>query len=206
MGTSADIRAGRDTFAFDVAMQWRVRGSADGPGVGSDILQLTGMGTVTGAHVQTDPFVLQMSYNRAALGGDEGMLAAEGLLVVGWLNTGLNQPNGLWQNATMGNFGTGLPADVFQNVQSSWDAFAAANSITDANVGNFLGSYGVDVADHQVWAVVNHNSQFSVVREPSALILLLVGGLVMGGLAVVGRRAASLCVTRRVDRREIVRC
>jgi hypothetical protein len=82
--------------ARDVAMLWRVRATGDGPGVGSDVLNLTGMSAATGTHVQ-----------------------------------------------------------------SSWDAFAAANGVTDANVGNFLGSYGVDVAHHQVWAEVNHNSQFA---------------------------------------------
>jgi autotransporter-associated beta strand protein len=180
LGSSADIRTGEDNGAtfYDVAMQWRLRSSKDTPRLVSDILNLTGMSSSAGNHVQTDPFALQMSYNTLALNGSETSLASSGLIDLAWLNTGLNQPNGLWQNATMGNFGTGLPGDVFQNVQSSWDAFAAANSITDANVGNFLGSYGVDVAHHQVWAVVNHNSQFSVVPEPSTLILLVIGGLV----------------------------
>ena len=170
IGSSADIRAGQDNgnSPTDLAMQWRVRAIGDGPGVGSDVLNLTGMSSVTGTHVQTDPFALQMTYNPAALGGGENVLAAEGLLVLGWLDLSQNQPLGLWENAALGNFGSGLPGDVFQNVQSSWDAFAAANGVTDANVGNFLGSYGVDVAHHTVWAVVNHNSQFAAVPEPAS--------------------------------------
>jgi autotransporter-associated beta strand protein len=191
MGISADLRGGRSSraSAFDLAMQWRFHDAAtDGPGLISDVLSLTGMSSFSGGHVQTDPFPLQMNYNAATLGPRESMLAASGLIDLAWLNSSLNQPNGLWQNATMGNFGTGLQGDVFQNVQSSWDAFASAHSITDANVGDFLGSFGVDVAHHQVWAVVNHNSQFSVVPEPSALVLLLIGGLALSGSAVGRRR------------------
>jgi uncharacterized membrane protein len=120
------------------------------------------------------------------------LLASQGLIDLAWLNTALNQPLGLWQNATMGDFGTGLAGDVFQNYQGSWDSFAVANSITDSNVGNFLGSYGVDVADHTVWAVVNHNSQFAVVPEPSSLILLAIGGLASAGLAIRKRRRRRL--------------
>jgi fibronectin-binding autotransporter adhesin len=191
LGSSADIRAGHNNSvaAYDLAMQWRFHNAAtDGPGLISDVLNLTGMSSSSGGHLQTDSFLLQMTYNAATLGPRESMLAASGLIELAWLNSCVNQPNGLWQNATIGNFGAGLSEDVFQNVQSSWDAFAAANSITDSNIGNFLGSYGVDVAHHQVWAVVNHNSQFAVVPEPSALILLLIGGLALSGSAARRRR------------------
>ncbi len=182
LGSSADIRAGLSSdIRYALAMQWRVRSLSDGTGVGSDVLNLTGMSAATGTHVQSDPFALQMTYSPAALGGDENVLAAEGLLVLGWLDPSQNQPFGLWENATMGNFGSGLPGDMFQNVQSSWDAFAAANGVTDANVGNFLGSYGVDTATHTVWAIVNFNGQFSVVPEPATFVLLLFGAACLFG-------------------------
>jgi hypothetical protein len=182
MGTSADLRAGRSSSGFgSVEMQWRAVNIGDRSSVASDVLNLTHMSPISGTHVQTDPFALQMTYIPGALAGDESTLAAEGLLLLGWLDTSQNQPFGLWEDATAGNFGSGLHGDVFQNVQSSWDAFASANSITDSNVGNFLGSYGVDVAHHMVWAVVNHNSQFAAVPEPSSLILLAIGGIALGG-------------------------
>jgi autotransporter-associated beta strand protein len=190
IGTSVDIRAGKDTgtLPIDLAMQWRVRNGSDGTRVLSDILNITGMSAGAGTHVKTDPFALQMSYSPAALGGVESTLAAEGLLVLGWLDTTMNQPFGLWENATMANFGSGLPGDVFANVQSSWDAFASANAITDANVGNFLGSYGVDVAHHQVWAVVNHNGQFAALPEPASWELLAAALALVGGLRAIGER------------------
>ena len=69
---------------------------------------------------------------------------------------------------------------MFANVQSSWDAFALANSITDANLGNFLGSWGVDSTGNTVWAVLNHNSQFAVlIPEPASLLLLGLAGLAL---------------------------
>jgi hypothetical protein len=82
-----------------------------------------------------------------------------------------------------------LPGDVFQNVQGSWDAFAAANGVNDANVGNFLGSYGVDPATHTVWAVVNFNGQFSVVPEPASGVLVLIAA----AFGVGARLSISRC-------------
>ncbi|HEV3417231.1 MAG TPA: autotransporter-associated beta strand repeat-containing protein [Pirellulales bacterium] len=195
IGSSADIRAGQDKNAAsnDVAMQWRVHNSAnDGPGLISDVLNLSGMSSTPGDHFQTDAFALQMTYSPGTLNGRETLLASQGLIDLAWLNTTLNQPFGIWQNATMGDFGTGLAGNVFQNYQGSWDSFAAANAVTDSNIGNFLGSYGVDVADHTVWAVVNHNSQFAVVPEPSSLILLAIGGLALGGVTIRERRRCRL--------------
>ncbi len=173
---SADIRAGQNggTAPADLAMQWRTPNVNDARRLVADVLNLSGMSAFAGNYVQTDPFALQMTYNPSALGGVESVLAADGLIDLAWLNPALHQPFGIWQDATLGNFGTGLPGDVFQNYQGSWDAFAAANGVTDANVGNFLGSYGVDTATHTVWAVVDFNGQFSVVPEPPTALLLLI--------------------------------
>jgi autotransporter-associated beta strand protein len=48
-----------------------------------------------------------------------------------------------------------------------------------------LGTYGVDIDNNKVWAVLNHNSDFAVVPEPGALTLT---GLGLGALlALCGR-------------------
>ena len=195
LGSTADILAGHNggSTAYDLAMEWRVRTASERPsgpsgnpvspplpatgsqGLISDVLDLTGMSSWIGSHVQTDPFVLQVNYSPASLGGSEGNLARGGSIYLGWLDPSMAQPTGLWRNATAGDFGAGLSGDVFQNVQGSWDSFVSAHSITNANLSSFLGSYGVDIANHQVWAVVNHNSEFAVVPEPSSLLLGVCG-------------------------------
>jgi fibronectin-binding autotransporter adhesin len=196
---SADIRTGVSNLAAatDLAMQWRVPNVSDPSNLADDVLNLSGMSSTPGVHPQTDPFVLQMRYNQNLLGGDESLIAANGLLNLVWLDPDFNQRNGLWVNATAGNFGTGLPGEVFQNYQGSWDAFAAAHGVTDANVGNFLGSYGVDTATHTVWAVVNFNGQFSVVPEPATLLLLGMGSAMLFGVLATRkyRRRSAVLLT-----------
>jgi autotransporter-associated beta strand protein len=192
LGSAADIRAGQvhGTIATNLDMQWRVRmpnESFSGQPI-SDVLNLDGLALTTnqGTHLQSDPYVLQMSYSTNTL-GSETAAAGNGLIYVAWLNS-----SGQWQNAATANFGSGLAGDVFLDVQSSWDAFASIHQITDANVGNFLGSYGVDTAKHQVWAVINYsghsagNTQFAVVPEPSTLFLLAIGSIAIR--ATVRRR------------------
>ena len=67
---------------------------------------------------------------------------------IGWLSSGS------WVNAVSGNVG-GTPT-----------FYQAAYS------GQGLGSYGVDVSNHNVWAVLDHNSDFAVVPEPTTWALL----------------------------------
>lgn len=186
LGSSANILAGEshNSDADGIAMEWRVRQGTELPGSAfpaliSDVLDLTGMSQSRGSNVETDSFVLEMQYNPSTFNGDENSLAADGQIFLGWLNPTGNS----WENATAGDFGSGLAGDVFENVQSSWSKFASENGITDANVGNFLGSYGVDIADHEVWAVVNHNSEFAAVPEPSGILLELIAICVAVGLA-----------------------
>jgi autotransporter-associated beta strand protein len=201
LGTSADIRAGQYTsnniHTGFVNMQWRER-TATETGVGhggliSDVMNLEGIQTSSssGDHLQSSPYALEMSYSTARLGVSEAGSATNGLIYLAWLNTGAGLPLG-WQNATNGDFGSGTVGNVFTNVQSSWDSFAAAHQVTDTNLGNFLGSYGVDIANHRAWAVINYDasyfntSQFAVIPEPSSLCLGLIGLTACG---IAARRA-----------------
>ena len=60
-------------------------------------------------------------------------------------------------------------------------------SLTSTQLDQILGAYGVDPSsgNHDVWAVINHNSQFAVVPEPSTLLLAALG---LAGSAVYRRR------------------
>lgn len=200
LGTIATIAQGKNATGTDetISMNFRDRagiekapGATNPPVIGSlisDVVELTGMlksGGATsglGDRKQTDPFALQMTYSEILLGGDEADLAIDGVIQLLWLDTEFNgaagaQSGDLWKNAVLGNFGSGT---ALTNQQLSWDAFATANAITDANVANFLGSWGVDTASNTAWAVLNHNSQYAVVPEPATAGLLALGTVLLG--------------------------
>jgi len=169
-------------------------------GLFSDIVEITGMNGAAGGttHTQTDKFVLQMSYNPAdlqatmnATGKTEAQLAAAGFLYLGWLDTQGTETTAddVWRNAVEGNFtgiaynGSGL-LDSYDHYKS--DDFHVGH-VPGKGAGNFtVGDWGVDVAAHTVWAVLDHNSQFAVLPEPSMFILGAFGAA--GLIAVVRRR------------------
>lgn len=118
----------------------------------SDVINLFGTGT-------NNAFVMQLNYNPTLANSLYGMGNNPFL---GWLDPNDNT----WKNAVLGNTG-GTP--TFVN--------GAYNPATDFQ----LGKYGIDSLSHEVWAVVNHNSEFAVfgpapAPEPSRVLLLLMGG------------------------------
>lgn len=148
-GTQAAIQAGTAGGARTVAM-----GFAASPAQGffaSDVLTLTG--------TAGDAIVLSLTYDPAALGS-----LAAGSLFVGWLDTRSGSPTSQsWINAVLGN-----SVNVVSRTTAyagSWSAYQAAFSITAP--ASALGAWGVDTASGTVWAVVDHNSQFAAVPEPS---------------------------------------
>jgi hypothetical protein len=102
----------------------------------SDIVDIQG--------TNTDPVVIQIKYDplKAA-----ELFGGETALRLAWLNSAAGQ----WVLATLGNAGGG---PQFFN--------RAYNPATDFQLGN----YGLDTATDVVWAVVNHNSEFSVTALP----------------------------------------
>jgi fibronectin-binding autotransporter adhesin len=191
LGTTATILTGTATSDMTVSMAWRVRGANESSSIPanndngtlaagyliSDVVNLSGMGAGV-----TDTFVLQMSYNEALLGVDgpsaaqhEAAGAALGRIFLAW-NDG-----GTWVNAVTGN--TGGTAQFFNR-----DYSAGLDGTT-------LGHWGVDTTTNTVWAVLNHNSEFAVIPEPSTLVL---GGLALLGFAGVGLRRRRLAKTQQV--------
>jgi len=145
----------------------------------ADIMDLSGMVNSGAATGQSDPFAMQMSYDPSSL-GNEAASAAAGGLQLAWLD-----PVAVaWNNATAGDFSPG--GSAMTNYQGSYASFATANSITDGNLSNFVGSWGVDIVTHTAWAVIDHNSQFSVesaVPEPGTM-----GLIGLASMALIGRR------------------
>jgi len=86
----------------------------------------------------------------------------DGNSLLGWLDG-----HGMWVNAVLGNTGTSNTAFI--------------NGAYDGNP--VLGHYGVDTASGSVWAVLNHNSDFTVITvpEPGSSVLI---GVVLGALAL----------------------
>jgi len=185
IGSTATILGGANTTAADrtVAMNWRARaaGTETFPGahpllpefasaLTSDVVNLTGTdGTL---------FALQMTYNPAILQQPAAADQAIGHLFLASLNTA----NNTWVNAVTLNHGVNTTNAAFLNVNSSYANFLAANGGTLS--ASMLGAWGVDLAANSVWAVLDHNSEFASVPEPSSILLGSLGlvGLVFGAI------------------------
>lgn len=145
--------------------------SASG-GLPAPVFQLSGLPQIGPELGQTDVFVLQISFSDSGPG-----------TFLAWLN-GSNE----WVNAIEGNFGNN-PAFTDAPFSFSFAAFQSIHpSLTlDQSLGAW-GSYS-EGGQRYVWAVLNHNSEFTAIPEPSTCVLLTLG---LGALCLVRRR-------RRVD-------
>ncbi len=174
----AGVVTGTGASNSDVRMQWRTRttneAGASGPTLMSNILDLDGVAVVSG--LQRDLFVLQMSYDPAAAATSPSDI---------YLAT---YDGGAWVNAISTNLGNNATGGQLGYVGS----FAQFQIDYPGALNSYIGAYGVDPVAKTAWAVLNHNSEFAVIPEPS---LLVVGGLATLGLASVGirrRRASQL--------------
>lgn len=174
VGSTATILWGTNSSgsAQTVSMAWRTQTLEERTNLVliSDVVDLSGMSSAgTG---QTSPFVLQMTYNPALLPlgvGSQGLWASNEWLYLGWLNPNTDT----WQNAVLGNYG------------SSNDAFVGVGAWSGDTT---LGDWGVNTTNNTVWAVVNHNSEFAVVPEPSTCVLFVVGAVGLLGYGWQRRR------------------
>ncbi len=206
---TATVLAGTNTTATSqtMSMAWRTRTTAEAvggavfdpslskptTGLISDVVNLTGIET-TGT--TTLPFVLDMSYNPALLPKGsttnghttpstlEGALAANKLIYM----ISLNPTTGLWDKAFAENTGNTVtsPTDPNYGFQGSFSAFATARfgttSPTNTQLATLMGAWGVDTSAHEVWSILDHNSQFAVVPEPATLVMAGFGLLGLAGL------------------------
>jgi hypothetical protein len=172
-GTEAEILAGRNIDGRTVTTE-----PDSGPGITQQLGNIVNFGWMAKTsglysdilylggmddHLDdvADPFVLTLSYGDD-VAVDEAMLRL------------MFQADGKWVLAADGNT-EGTPLFV----EGAWQA------------GYGLGTYGVDTATNQVWAVIDRNGQFAVaaVPEPSALVLMLCGLGVLVPLAARRRNA-----------------
>ncbi len=159
LGTTATLLAGGNTTdaTQSISMTWRARKTSEINGhlLDSDAVDLSG---VTGI------FVFQMSFDTTAaqLNGQNPYT-----LFLGWLDE-----RGVWENAVLGNSNHALGTRYI----SAWNSTASGGAHSTMH----LGDYGLDVNNHTVWAVLDHNSEFAVIPAP----LALPGGLML--LSIVG--------------------
>lgn len=128
----------------------------------SDALSLTG--------TSTDPYVLQLAIS--SLPGIDPQVT-----FLAGLDTGSNT----WVNAISLN--TGNNATVAQ--QAFVGSFAAFQTANPGPISSYIGAYGLDPANNNVWAVVNYGDSFVVVPEPSTALFLAAS---VGALGLTRRR------------------
>src|SRR5438132_10075992 len=109
-----------------------------------------------------------MSYNPALLPeqngpGVQARLASNKLIYL----ISLNPTTNLWDKAFAENTGNTVtdPTSPNYGFQGSYDSFATARfgttTPTNAQLATLMGAWGVDIATHETWAILDHNSQFA---------------------------------------------
>lgn len=146
-GTAGSGGSGTWGTNRDVTIAFSDRGAAR---LASDIVELHGTAGVGFA----DTFVLELTYDEADA---IAFFGAEGDARLGWLNP----ETGLWELAVDGN--------------SSGNYLFVGDRAYNADTDFVLGTYGLDTANNTVWAVLDHNSEFSTVPEPSAWAMVAIG-------------------------------
>jgi hypothetical protein len=133
LGSDAFLRFAAATSAFTCSLSFRERTHSELASHLSDVIDVTGSGST--------PFLMQLDYSAAAL-----TALGTSKPMIGW-----NNGSG-WVNAILGNAGmASLSAAAI-------DALFTEGPYTE---GLPTGSWGHDAANHRVWAVLDHNSEFA---------------------------------------------
>ena len=166
------------------------------------VMRLHGMGiqdAVSDGRVKTNPFALEGTYTQADFEATSNLSEYEelmaGCLFLGWLNTAIDgNPNDItdgdrWVHAVQGNFDN-MPDNpnrhdfydrIGNPIASSLDEYLQGTitsipGLSKASGEMRVGDHGGSDIDNTVWAILDHNSDFAVVPEPSAYPLI--GGII----------------------------
>jgi len=139
------------------------------PHLVADVVDLTG--------TSPDVILVQMTYDPSSIPNEALSAAAKNIFIVA--NVGTTAAP-VWVPTVDLNTPIPQPAAFDGVVNAAFIANLAANP------GGHLGEWGVDITTHTAFAVVNHNSEISVVPEPAAL-----GLMGLSALGLVARRRRS---------------
>jgi hypothetical protein len=191
------LLAGSSSVGVTPTMAWRTSTSADvtagGAPIISNVVKLLNIN-------QGDAYAVEMNYDNTLLTNESATQA------VGDIYLADRQGNGTFRNATLDNTGGSTSIGGLSSSQNYAGSFAtfltslggqyatdASNPslLTQAQVNALVGSWGVDITNHDAWAVVNYDAEFGVVPEPGTFALL---GAAVGvvGLAYRARRKKAI--------------
>lgn len=178
----------------------------------SNIMRLHGMGiqdASTDGRIKTNPFALEATYTQEDFDATYSLTEFEelinGCLFLGWLNTSLDGNINLvtnadrWVHAVQGNFDN-MPDNpnrhdehgvignaIVGSLQSYIDGTTTSiQGLTKAQGEIRVGDHGGDPNGNTVWAIIDHNSDFVVVPEPSTYALI--GGVISLATVILRRR------------------
>ena len=167
-----------------------------------NVMRLHGMGiqaATADGRVKTNPFVLASNYTQADFDATYSLTELEelinGCLFLGWLNTSIDGDattvgdGDRWVHAVQGNYDN-IPDNQNNNHKNGVIGQAIIGTVEDYIAGTAtsiagltkeagtirVGDHGGNPDTYVVWAVIDHNSDFAVVPEPSTYALI--GGII----------------------------
>ena len=177
-----------------------------------NIMRLHGMGiqdATSDGRIKTNPFALEATYTQEDFDATFSLTEFEelinGCLFLGWLNTSLDGDINVvtdadrWVHAVQGNYDN-MPDNVNRHDEHGVIGNAVIGSLQSYISGTAtsieglykaegeirVGDHGGDPIGNTVWAIIDHNSDFVVIPEPSTYALI--GGIVCLTTALLRRR------------------
>lgn len=168
----------------------------------SNVMRLHGMGIQAASadgRVKTDPFALEATYTQEDFDATYSLTELQelinGCLFLGWLNTAIDGDHtnitdtDRWVHAVQGNFDN-MPDNPNRHDEHGVIGNAVVGTLQDYINGTQtsvaglsklageirVGDHGGDADSNTVWAIVDHNSDFAVIPEPSTYALI--GGII----------------------------